>query len=85
MDKIGYRVGWVLAERFVYLPSLLDYGMLRLIYSFFRLAKDKPRIPRSTQSASNPPPPDPLEVIKFVCKDLYVLKKNKNQVFVSKD
>ncbi|KAG0151367.1 hypothetical protein CROQUDRAFT_651185 [Cronartium quercuum f. sp. fusiforme G11] len=52
MDKIGYRVGYVLAER---------------------LVKDKSRIPKISQSSS----PDPLEVIKFICKDLWSAMYNK--------
>ncbi|GAA5839568.1 hypothetical protein JCM5353_001728 [Sporobolomyces roseus] len=38
-----------------------------------RLSRDRPRFPSIPSSIPNAPPlPDPLEVVKFVCKDLWV-------------
>ncbi|KAK4700832.1 trafficking protein particle complex subunit 6, partial [Phenoliferia sp. Uapishka_3] len=57
LDEIGFKVGWTMAES---------------------LAKEKPRFPSapptSTSSSSAPPPSEThvLEVIKFICKDLWI-------------
>ncbi|GAA5828928.1 hypothetical protein JCM3770_003523, partial [Rhodotorula araucariae] len=66
LDGMGFRVGWATAER---------------------LARDRPRFPMlppsappgapptSSSSSSSPSPappaPDPLEVVKFICKDVW--------------
>ncbi|SCV71533.1 BQ2448_3121 [Microbotryum intermedium] len=62
LDKMGFKVGWAMAEK---------------------LARDRPRFPSTpaTTSTTNPvgasalalaPIPDPLEAVKFICKDLWI-------------
>ncbi|GAA6062659.1 hypothetical protein JCM10212_000559 [Sporobolomyces blumeae] len=60
LDEMGYKVGWATAER---------------------LARDRPRFPLSQPSSAAPTTPasvpssaanpDPLELVKFICKDLW--------------
>ncbi|GAA5837440.1 hypothetical protein JCM11251_002107 [Rhodosporidiobolus azoricus] len=64
LEEMGFKVGWATAER---------------------LAKDRPLFPPSSQvpppatpsssspsSLPPPPPPDPLDLIKFLCKDVWL-------------
>ncbi|KDE09474.1 hypothetical protein MVLG_00376 [Microbotryum lychnidis-dioicae p1A1 Lamole] len=63
LDKMGFKVGWAMAEK---------------------LARDRPRFPSTpatTSTTTNPvgasvlslaPIPDPLEAVKFICKDLWI-------------
>ncbi|MBW0533550.1 hypothetical protein O181_073265 [Austropuccinia psidii MF-1] len=42
-----------------------------------RITKDKPRFPRANQQSTTVTLPDPLELIKFVCKDVWMAMYNK--------
>lgn len=77
MDAMGYRVGWVMAERLV--PSTTECREGADWES--RLCRDRPRFPQAAHSSVqatgsgvvNPVGvSDTLEIVKFVCKDLSV-------------
>ncbi|ORY89030.1 NO signaling/Golgi transport ligand-binding domain-containing protein [Leucosporidium creatinivorum] len=60
LDGMGFKVGWALSER---------------------LARDRPRFPSTpapvsstTPASASPlaPVPDPLETVKFICKDVWI-------------
>ncbi|KAH8921456.1 hypothetical protein BT69DRAFT_331994 [Atractiella rhizophila] len=67
LDAIGHRVGWAMAER-----------LTRDRPPFALQAQPAPNMPNASSShgpsstSKEPPKPEPLEIIKFVCKDLWI-------------
>lgn len=76
LETIGYKVGCCLAERYNMPLKLIRYECVADSHSR-RLARDRPPIAKqqaqpstSSPSGVNPQPPlEPLEVVKFVCKE----------------
>ena len=84
LDEIGFKVGWALVERCVSL-LLFSFTLLSIPAEYptsFSLARDKPRFPAApppslSSSASATPQSAPseshiLDLVKFVCKDVWI-------------
>ena len=62
LESLGYRVGQGLVERWVLIPKAIrNTQMLLMSLDTCRFSRDRPRFT------------DPLDVIKFLCKDLRTL------------
>lgn len=81
LDGMGFKVGWALSERCVVTLLLTISDLADRSNRPRRLARDRPRFPSTpapvsstTPASASPlaPVPDPLETVKFICKDVWI-------------
>ncbi|KAM0754183.1 transport protein particle component [Meredithblackwellia eburnea MCA 4105] len=71
LESMGFKVGWAIAERLS-----RDRSKFPSVAPTAPPSTTTPSAPAPTAS-STPPQPDPLEVVKFICKDVWTAMYDK--------